>query len=51
MDLFASTCVLSRWDSEFQAAQQNGETAPAQFEAPDLSCDNLSVESANFLAV
>src|ERR1700758_3087884 len=36
MDLFASTCVLSRWDSEFQAAQRNGETAPAQFAAPDL---------------
>lgn len=36
MDLFASTCVLSRWDSELQAAQRNGETAPAQLTAPDL---------------
>ncbi|MEY2439778.1 MAG: acyl-CoA dehydrogenase family er 9 [Verrucomicrobiota bacterium] len=24
MDLFASTCVLSRWDSEIQSAQRNG---------------------------
>jgi acyl-CoA dehydrogenase family protein 9 len=36
MDLFASTCVLSRWDSELQAAQRNGETGPAQFAAADL---------------
>ena len=27
MDLFASTCVLSRWDSEIQFAQRNGESA------------------------
>ncbi len=36
MDLFASTCVLSRWDSELQAARRNGETAAAQFAAADL---------------
>jgi hypothetical protein len=36
MDLFASTCVPSRWDSEFQAAQRNRKTAPAQFAAPEL---------------
>jgi acyl-CoA dehydrogenase family member 9 len=36
MDLFASTCVLSRWDSELQSAQRNGETAPAQFAAAEL---------------
>jgi acyl-CoA dehydrogenase family protein 9 len=36
MDLFASTCVLSRWDSELQDAQRNGETGPAQFAAADL---------------
>ena len=26
MDLFAATCVLSRWDSEMQAGQRNGNT-------------------------
>src|SRR5262249_25959211 len=26
MDLFASTCTLSRWDSEIQFAQRNGES-------------------------
>ena len=36
MDLFASTCVLSRWDSELQASQRNGDSAPKQFVAPDL---------------
>jgi acyl-CoA dehydrogenase family member 9 len=36
MDLFASTCVLSRWDSELQTTQQNGQTAAAQFAAADL---------------
>ena len=27
MDLFASTCTLSRWDSEIQFAQRNGNVA------------------------
>jgi len=27
MDLFASTCTLSRWDSEIQFAQRNGDVA------------------------
>ncbi|HXM73745.1 MAG TPA: acyl-CoA dehydrogenase family protein [Chthoniobacterales bacterium] len=34
MDLFASTCVLSRWDSELQFARRNGESgAPKNREA------------------
>jgi acyl-CoA dehydrogenase family protein 9 len=36
MDLFASTCVLSRWDSELQAAGRNGDSASPDFGAPDL---------------
>jgi acyl-CoA dehydrogenase family protein 9 len=27
-ELFASSCVLSRWDAETQASRRNGETAP-----------------------
>jgi acyl-CoA dehydrogenase family protein 9 len=36
MDLFASTCVLSRYDAELQAGRRNGETAPPQHGAADL---------------
>jgi hypothetical protein len=36
MDLFASTCVLSRWDSEMQAAQRNGNSLPQDQGAADL---------------
>jgi acyl-CoA dehydrogenase family member 9 len=36
MDLFASTCVLSRLDSEIQFAQRNGDAA-----APDRSAADL----------
>lgn len=36
MDLFASTCVLSRYDAELQAGRRNGETAPPQRGAADL---------------
>src|SRR5881398_3715552 len=36
MDLFASTCVLSRLDSEIQFARRNGDAAP-----PDHSAANL----------
>jgi len=36
MELFASTCVLSRWDAELRAAFRNGDSAPAQSAAPDL---------------
>jgi hypothetical protein len=34
MDLFAATCVLSRWDGELQFAQRNGNSStPDQFAA------------------
>src|SRR5216110_1628918 len=36
MDLFASTCVLSRWDSELQAALRNGDSRPSINGVPDL---------------
>ena len=35
MELFASTCALSRWDSELQARGRNGETQPFDFTAPE----------------
>jgi acyl-CoA dehydrogenase family protein 9 len=35
MELFASTCALSRWDSELQSRSHNGETLPRDFTAPD----------------
>jgi alkylation response protein AidB-like acyl-CoA dehydrogenase len=36
MDLFASTCVLSRWDGELQFARRNGDSPPSTDGAPDL---------------
>jgi acyl-CoA dehydrogenase family protein 9 len=36
MELFASTCALSRWDSEIQFARRNGDSPPAQHRAADL---------------
>ena len=36
MDLFASTCVLSRWDAELQAARRNGDKASSEHKAADL---------------
>jgi acyl-CoA dehydrogenase family member 9 len=36
MDLFASTCVLSRWDAELQFARRNGDSASADDSAADL---------------
>src|SRR6202049_904255 len=36
MDLFASTCVLSPWDAEFQFVRQNGDSAPQTNHAADL---------------
>src|ERR1700757_2464348 len=36
MDLFASTCVLSRVDGEIQSARRNGETASPDRSAADL---------------
>jgi hypothetical protein len=36
MDLFASTCVLSRKDSEIQFARRNGDTPAPSDSAADL---------------
>ena len=36
MDLFASTCVLSRYDSEIQFARRNGDAATPDQSAADL---------------
>jgi alkylation response protein AidB-like acyl-CoA dehydrogenase len=36
MELFAVTCVLSRWDSELQTARHNGHTATTEHAAADL---------------
>jgi len=35
-DLFASTCVLSRWDAELQLARRNGDSRPSTNGAADL---------------
>src|SRR5207253_9340368 len=36
MELFASTCVLSRWDSETQAARRNGDSLFPDHQPADL---------------
>jgi hypothetical protein len=36
MDLFASTCVLSRWDAELQLARRNGDSRPSINGSADL---------------
>jgi len=36
MDLFASTCVLSRQDAEIQFARRNGDSGPTDHSAADL---------------
>jgi acyl-CoA dehydrogenase family member 9 len=36
MELFASTCVLSRWDAELQFVRRNGDSAPQTNHAADL---------------
>jgi hypothetical protein len=36
MDLFASTCVLSRQDAEIQFARRNGDSAPPDDSAAEL---------------
>jgi acyl-CoA dehydrogenase family member 9 len=36
MDLFAATCVLSRWDAELQFARRNGNSSPPDQFAADL---------------
>jgi acyl-CoA dehydrogenase family protein 9 len=36
MELFASSCVLSRWDAELEASRRNGGSAPAEHGAAEL---------------
>jgi acyl-CoA dehydrogenase family member 9 len=36
MDIFASSCALSRWDAELQSAGRNGGTATSDHSAADL---------------
>jgi acyl-CoA dehydrogenase family protein 9 len=50
MDLFASTCVLSRWDAEMQFAQRNGESAAAKNYAAELFLRQSSRRVRGFLA-
>jgi hypothetical protein len=50
MDLFASTCVLSRHDAELQSAQRNGSSSsPDQF-AADLFLRQSFRRIRHFLA-
>jgi len=46
MDLFASTCVLSRQDSEIQFARRNGDAARRITPPPICSCVNRFAEFA-----
>jgi acyl-CoA dehydrogenase family member 9 len=36
MELFASACVLARWDGEIQGSYRNGGSASPQYRAADL---------------
>jgi alkylation response protein AidB-like acyl-CoA dehydrogenase len=50
MDLFASTCVLSRHDAELQSAQRNGSTSPPDQLAADLFLRQSFRRIRHFLA-
>ena len=50
MDLFASTCVLSRIDGEIQFAGRNGNAASPEHSAADLFLRQSSRRIRNFLA-
>jgi len=50
MDLFASTCVLSRWDSELQLARRNGDSSPSTNSAADLFMRQSFRRIRDFLA-
>jgi acyl-CoA dehydrogenase family member 9 len=50
MDLFASTCVLSRYDAELQSAQRNGSSASPGQLAADLFLRQSFRRIRNFLA-
>jgi acyl-CoA dehydrogenase family member 9 len=50
MDLFASTCVLSRHDAELQSAQRNGSSSPPDQFAADLFLRQSFRRIRHFLA-
>ena len=50
MDLFASTCVLSRIDGEIQLAERNGDAASPDHSAADLFLRQSSRRIRGFLA-
>ena len=50
MELFASTCTLSRWDSELQAARRNGASASSQIDVADLFLRQSFRKTRRFLA-
>ena len=50
MELFASTCVLSRWDSELQSAGRNGDSTPMKSDVADLFLRRSFREIRRFLA-
>jgi hypothetical protein len=50
MDLFASACVLARWDGELQASQRNGGSAPGDSQAANLFLRQSFRRTRAFLA-
>jgi acyl-CoA dehydrogenase family protein 9 len=50
MELFASTCVLSRWDSELKGAGLNGDSAPSNSHVADLFLRRSFRKIRRFLA-
>ena len=50
MELFASSCVLSRWDAEMQASRRNGETAPLAQNPAELFLRQSLRRARRFLA-
>ena len=50
MDLFASTCTLSRWDSEIQFSQRNGDAATGTNRAAELFLRHSFRRIRGFLA-
>jgi acyl-CoA dehydrogenase family member 9 len=50
MDLFASTCVLSRLDAELQSARRNGDSSPPDQSAAELFLRQSFRRTRRFLA-
>lgn len=50
MELFASTCVLSRWDSELQSAGRNGDSTSPKSDVADLFLRRSFRKIRRFLA-